>query len=118
MPMCRRISGSTPWPMLPKPMNRIRPGNSRRILSLLLMMRLQFSLCATQARGYEGYHSRGAISALAFLSGRSAPVRRIGALVAGEGRDARERAAERREVHVQRAGARGQRERLAAYEWR
>jgi hypothetical protein len=27
-PMWRSTSGSTPWPMLPKPMNRIRPGKS------------------------------------------------------------------------------------------
>ena len=37
MPMCRRMSGSTPWPMLPKPTITMRPGKSTYTLWFMFL---------------------------------------------------------------------------------
>src|SRR5580704_15261707 len=103
MPTWRSSSGRTPWPKLPKPTKTMRPGNSTWILWLLLMILALGNPSKGRAklRVPGGYQVRptplnfptaggdpGGFSALA-------PVRRIGALVAGLGRDPPEPAPER-----------------------
>src|SRR5579862_609031 len=94
-PMCRRMSGSTPWPMLPKPMKRMRPGNSTWILFGSVMM------LACKARRARSTRTACSVSV--------APVRRVGALVAGKRLHARHPAAERGIVDFHRHEARRQR---------
>src|SRR5215470_2753180 len=110
MPMCRSTSGSTPWPMLPKPTNRMRAGNSRWILCFWLMMDTDLRLrVAGLPKGINRLPAAQFVAAgRRRMTSARAPVRRIGAFVTGQSGKASERAPERRIVHLDRHEARGE----------
>src|ERR1700722_17306431 len=124
MPMWRSTSGSTPCPILPKPTKTIRPGNSTWILWLLLMILALGSPSVGRAKLRVPAAYQVGPAPLNFPTARVppppfsavAPVRRVGALVAGLRGNPSEPAAEGRVVDLHRHEARGERRRLRLLE--